>query len=63
MLGGAVGNLIDRLVHGYVVDFVLVYYKEWYYPAFNVADSAITVGVALIIIDSLFLERRRQASG
>lgn len=59
VLGGAVGNLIDRLVQGYVVDFVLVYYGEWSYPAFNVADSAISVGVTLIIIDSLFFERKR----
>ena len=59
VLGGAIGNLIDRLLYGYVVDFILVYYREWSWPAFNVADSAISVGVALIIFDSLFLERRR----
>lgn len=59
VLGGAIGNLIDRLMYGYVVDFILVYYREWSWPAFNVADSAISVGVALIIFDSLFLERRR----
>lgn len=61
VLGGAIGNLIDRLVQGYVVDFVLVYYGAWSWPAFNVADSAISVGVALIIWDSLFLERRRNS--
>ncbi|MCP3999344.1 MAG: lipoprotein signal peptidase [Gammaproteobacteria bacterium] len=60
VLGGAIGNVIDRLVHGHVVDFLLVYYKEWAWPAFNVADSAITVGVTLIIIDSLFFERHRK---
>jgi signal peptidase II len=60
VLGGAIGNVIDRLTHGYVVDFLLVYYKEWAWPAFNVADSAITVGVTLIIIDSLFFERHRK---
>jgi signal peptidase II len=61
VLGGALGNLIDRLVQGYVVDFVLVYYGDWSWPAFNVADSAITVGVTLIIFDSLFFERKRNA--
>jgi len=61
VLGGAIGNLIDRLIHGYVVDFLLLYYDDFYWPAFNVADSAISVGVTLIIIDSLFLERKRNA--
>jgi signal peptidase II len=61
ILGGAIGNVIDRVVQGYVVDFVFVYYGDWSWPAFNVADSAITVGVALIIFDSLFLERKRNA--
>lgn len=59
VLGGAIGNLIDRLLHGYVVDFVLVYYDRWSYPAFNVADSAITCGVILLLVDGVFLERRR----
>ena len=53
ILGGAVGNVIDRLSLGYVVDFIQVYYQHWYWPAFNLADSAISVGVALIIIDSI----------
>lgn len=61
LLGGAIGNLIDRLAYGYVVDFILVYWREWAYPAFNVADSAITVGVALVLFDGLFLERRATA--
>ena len=56
ILGGALGNLYDRLALGKVVDFVLVHYAGWAYPAFNVADSAITVGVALILLDSF---RRR----
>jgi signal peptidase II len=60
ILGGAVGNVTDRLVHGHVVDFILFYYEEWAWPAFNVADSAITVGVVLVIIDSLFFERNRE---
>ena len=61
ILGGALGNLIDRLNYGYVVDFLLFHYKEWSWPAFNVADSAITVGVTLVIIDSIFFERKRRA--
>lgn len=52
VLGGALGNLIDRLRYGYVIDFLDLYYRNWHWPAFNIADSAITVGVALIIIDS-----------
>lgn len=53
ILGGAVGNLIDRIWLGYVVDFIQVYYQQWYWPAFNLADSAISIGVAMIIIDSI----------
>jgi len=59
VLGGAIGNVIDRLIHGHVVDFLLFYVREWQYPAFNIADSAITVGVILIVIDGMFLERKR----
>ena len=53
ILGGAVGNLIDRALFGSVVDFVQVHYAGWYFPAFNVADSAITVGAGLLIWDAL----------
>ena len=53
VLGGALGNLYDRLTLGYVVDFVQLHAAGWYFPAFNVADSAITVGVALLVWDSL----------
>ncbi len=53
ILGGAVGNLIDRILLGHVVDFIEVYYDKWYWPAFNIADSAITIGVTLIIYDSI----------
>ena len=53
VLGGALGNLHDRVTLGYVVDFVQVHAGGWYFPAFNVADSAITVGVVLLIWDSL----------
>jgi signal peptidase II len=47
--GGAVGNLIDRVMNGYVVDFILVHYQSYYFPAFNLADSALTVGAVLWI--------------
>lgn len=53
ILGGAVGNVIDRIYLGYVVDFIQVYYQQWYWPAFNIADSAISIGVVMIIIDSI----------
>lgn len=52
ILGGALGNLADRVLHGYVIDFVDVYYGTWHWPAFNIADSAITVGAVLLIIDA-----------
>lgn len=58
LLGGALGNVIDRLVHGQVIDFLLVYWRDWYFPAFNVADSAITVGAVLLICDELCRVRR-----
>jgi signal peptidase II len=54
ILGGAIGNVWDRLSLGKVVDFVLVHYGDWHFPAFNVADSAITVGAILLILESLF---------
>jgi len=59
VLGGAIGNIIDRVLYGYVIDFLLFYYKDWSYPAFNIADSAITCGVILILYDGLILEKRR----
>ncbi|MEP7297926.1 MAG: signal peptidase II [Burkholderiales bacterium] len=58
ILGGAVGNVIDRLLHGYVVDFIQVHYQRSFFPAFNVADSAITVGAILLILDELLRVRR-----
>ena len=54
VLGGAVGNLWDRITLGYVVDFVQVHWDEHYFPAFNVADSAITVGVMALLLSALF---------
>ena len=59
VLGGAVGNLIDRIQLGYVVDFIDVHYAGWHYPAFNVADSAITCGVILLLLDTFILHFRR----
>ena len=59
VVGGAAGNLIDRLWLGYVVDFVDVYWGGWHFWAFNVADSAITVGMALIILDQIGVGRHR----
>lgn len=53
IIGGAVGNLIDRIINGYVVDFIDVYYQDWHWPAFNLADSAITGGVILLLIEGL----------
>ena len=53
VLGGAIGNLIDRLQNDYVVDFMLVYYKAWLFPAFNIADSTITIGAILLLMDSI----------
>lgn len=53
VIGGAVGNLIDRVTLGYVVDFIDVHYAGWHWPAFNVADSAISCGVAVLLIDAL----------
>ena len=59
VLGGAAGNLTDRLLHGYVIDFADVHYHAWHWPAFNVADSAITVGAVLLIIDAFGLSQRK----
>lgn len=60
ILGGAIGNLIDRMTLGYVVDFIHVYYGQYNFPAFNIADSAITLGTILLLIDTFFLEKKRK---
>ncbi|KAA8731245.1 lipoprotein signal peptidase [Acinetobacter qingfengensis] len=71
ILGGAIGNLIDRLttqlvnwqgeqVHGVVIDFLHVHYGTWHFPIFNLADCAITLGTILLLIDTFFLEKKRQ---
>jgi signal peptidase II len=63
ILGGALGNVIDRLFHGAVIDFLYFHAGRYGWPAFNVADSAISVGVALLLWDQLFAQRRREATG
>jgi signal peptidase II len=64
VLGGAAGNVIDRLQLGYVVDFIDVYYRSWHWPTFNLADSAITLGAILLILDAfgISLGRRSEPS-
>ena len=58
ILGGAVGNVIDRVLHGYVVDFIQVHYAGWAFPSFNIADSSITIGAGLLILDEVLRVRR-----
>jgi signal peptidase II len=62
IMGGALGNVIDRVLWGHVVDFIRVHYGEWYFPAFNVADSAITIGAALLILEHLLGGKHRDAT-
>jgi signal peptidase II len=61
VLGGAAGNVIDRLRFGYVVDFIDVYYRAWHWPTFNLADSAITLGAILLILDALGISLGRKS--
>ena len=58
ILGGAVGNVIDRSLHGYVVDFLDFHYGGWHFPAFNIADAAITIGAICLILDEILRVRR-----
>ena len=60
ILGGAIGNVWDRMVLGYVVDFISVHYGGWYFPAFNIADSAITVGAGCMLLDSFMAGRTKE---
>ena len=62
VIGGAIGNLIDRIVLGKVVDFLQWHWQDWYFPSFNLADSAITLGVILLLIDGFFVAGRRDAA-
>ncbi len=57
VIGGALGNLIDRLIHGAVVDFISLHFKDFYWPAFNIADSFITIGVGLVIVDMFIFSK------
>ena len=62
VLGGAAGNLYDRVVRGTVTDFIEVYHGTWSFPVFNIADSAITVGAVLLLFDMLILNRRQSTA-
>lgn len=62
IMAGAVGNLVDRIRWGYVTDFLDFYWREYHWPAFNIADSAITVGVFLLLFENLFLSGKRGES-
>jgi signal peptidase II len=62
ILGGAIGNLWDRLVLGHVIDFISVHYGGYYFPAFNLADSAITVGAVCMILDSFWVRGQADAA-
>ena len=62
ILGGAIGNVIDRLLYGQVVDFLLFHQGNWYFPAFNAADAAITVGAVLLILDELLRMKQARVS-
>ena len=58
ILGGAVGNVVDRMMHGYVVDFLDFHYAGWHFPAFNIADGAITIGAVCLILDEVLRVRK-----
>lgn len=63
IISGAIGNLIDRSLYGYVVDFLHVFYQNWHYPIFNIADCAISIGAVLLIWDSFSSENQNATSG
>jgi signal peptidase II len=62
VLGGALGNLVDRLMHGYVIDFIDFYFRSWHFWTFNVADSAITIGAILLVLDSIGIRLPRRTT-
>ncbi|WP_299197748.1 signal peptidase II [uncultured Amphritea sp.] len=62
VLGGALGNLYDRVVQGYVIDFISLHYNGYYFPAFNLADTAITIGAGMLIIDMLWFSETKKKS-
>lgn len=62
ILGGALGNVIDRVAYGHVVDFLLFYWRDWYYPAFNVADMGIVCGAILLVLDEILKARKPRAA-
>ena len=62
ILGGAIGNLIDRILYGHVIDFIHWFYRDFSWPAFNLADSAITLGAALLIIHAIFFDHKKPAT-
>lgn len=59
ILGGAIGNVVDRMLHGHVIDFIQVYYKQYYWPTFNIADSFIVIGAALLITHGIVGDKAR----
>ncbi len=61
VLAGAVGNLIDRVSYGFVIDFIVLHYGGWYFPAFNLADAAISIGAVLLVIDNFRPRRGRRS--
>lgn len=56
ILGGALGNVMDRIIYGYVVDFIDIYYQQWHWPAFNIADIAISIGAVMLLIDAIIFK-------
>jgi signal peptidase II len=56
ILGGALGNVMDRIIYGYVVDFIDIYYQQWHWPAFNIADIAISIGAIMLLIDAIIFK-------
>lgn len=58
IMAGAIGNAIDRILYGHVIDFLLFYWNNWYFPAFNLADCFITIGAALVIVQEIFMRKK-----